>query len=381
MQCDYVDAGRCHSCTLMGVPYADQLADLQRAVASILGTHVEEGAWLPPIASPESGFRNKAKLAVGGTTAAPTFGILDGDLRGVDLRRCGLYEPGLHDAVLRLAEAVPEIGLQPYDAAARQGELKHLLVTASPAGELMVRVVLRSTNQLGRVRRSLPLLQERLPGLRVLSVNLQPAHAAVLEGDEEVVLTDADTLPMPVADVVLHLGTRSFFQTSTPMADALYRQAGDWIQAAAPRRMWDLYCGVGGFALHAAHRARAASRELDVLGIEVSPEAIRSARRSAAELGLGAARFVDGDARSLAAHEDSRPDLVVVNPPRRGIGADLARQLDAGPAGTVVYSSCNPVTLARDLDAMPGMRVTAARTVDMFPQTRHAEVLVLLTRR
>ncbi|MTB71527.1 methyltransferase domain-containing protein [Arsenicicoccus cauae] len=381
MQCDYFDAGRCRSCTLMGVPYPTQLADKQRAVADVLADHVTADAWLDPQASREEGFRNKAKLAVAGTTSAPTFGILDAGGEGVDLRRCGLYEPGLHEAVLALAEVVPALGLQPYDVRARQGELKHLLVTHSPTGELMVRFVLRSTNQLGRLRRGLPTILAALPRARVLSANVQPRHAAVLEGDDEVVLTDADTLPMHVAGMTLHLGTRSFFQTNTSVADALYTQAGDWILAARPTDLLDLYCGVGGFALHAAVRARAAHRSLRTTGVEVSPEAISSARRSADELGLTSALFVDGDATSHALRPSSGPDLVVVNPPRRGIGTGLADRLERSSASTVIYSSCNPATLARDLADMPSWRVAAARLFDMFPQTTHAEILVHLQRR
>ncbi|AKT51864.1 methyltransferase domain-containing protein [Arsenicicoccus sp. oral taxon 190] len=376
MQCDYFDAGRCRSCTLMGVPYAPQLADKQRTVEAALAGRVPGSAWHTPHASRESGFRNKAKLVVGGTTAAPTIGILDRGGEGVDLRGCGLYEPGLHQAVLTLAELLPELGLQPYAVPRRQGELKHLLVTHSPTGQLMIRFVLRSTNQLGRLRRGLPALLAALPTTRVVSVNLQPAHAAILEGDDELVLTPEDTLPMPVGGVTLHLGTRSFFQTNTAVAAALYRQAGDWIQAAAPRLLWDLYCGVGGFALNAARRGAVAQ----VLGIEASAEAIRSARRSAAELGLASADFVTGDATVLAAQADPQPDLVVVNPPRRGIGADLAGWLERSGATSVVYSSCNPTTLARDLDAMPSWRVADARLFDMFPQTDHAEALVRLER-
>ena len=380
MQCDYFDAGRCRSCTFMGVPYTEQLADKQRTVADVLAGHVPEDAWLDPRPSRESEFRNKAKLVVAGTTAAPTFGILDAGGAGVDLRGCGLYETGLHEAALALAEVVPRLGLQPYDVRGRQGELKHLLVTHSPTGELMVRFVLRSTNQLGRLRRGVPVLLEALPQIRVLSANLQPRHAAVLEGDEEVLLSEADTLPMPVAGVTLHLGTRSFFQTNTSVAESLYAQAGDWVLDAQVGTLWDLYCGVGGFALHAADRACASGRSIQVLGIEVSPEAISSARRSADELGLGTARFIDGDATSLALEADSRPDLVVVNPPRRGIGGPLARWLEESPASTVIYSSCNPATLARDLADMPSWQVTAARLFDMFPQTAHAEVLVRLQR-
>ncbi|MFC6706936.1 hypothetical protein [Flexivirga alba] len=144
MQCDYFDAAACRSCTLMGESYAAQVRDLQATVADTLAERVAPGNWDEPATGPESHFRNKAKLAVGGTRQAPTFGILDRGGHGVDLRDCGLYEPGLHQAVLQLAGFVTDLGLTPYDVPRRTGELKHLIVTHSPDGESMIRFVLRS---------------------------------------------------------------------------------------------------------------------------------------------------------------------------------------------------------------------------------------------
>src|SRR5690606_2956169 len=117
-------------------------------------------------------------------------------------------------------------------------------------GQLMVRFVLRSPGQLPRVRELLEPLGAALPGTRVVSVNLQPEHKAVLEGAEELVLTAEATLPMRLGPVTLHLRPQSFFQTNTTVAAALYRQAQEWVGQAAPGSLWDLYCGVGGFALH-----------------------------------------------------------------------------------------------------------------------------------
>lgn len=384
MQCDYFDAGVCRSCTLMGVPYADQLARTQAGVAAHLAAHVPADQWLPAQPSRESAFRNKAKLVVGGRKGAPTVGILDPHGRGVDLRRCGLYEPPLHEAVLTLADLLAGSGLTPYDVPSRQGELKHLLVTVSPDAELMVRVVLRSPGQLARVRELAGPLARALPGLRVLSVNLQPEHKAVLEGPEELVLTEQDTLPMRVNGLVLHLGTRSFFQTNTAVAAALYAQVAAWVDGLdggrGPRVLWDLYCGVGGFALHCAAPGR------QVLGVEVSPEAVAGARRSARELDLPGTRFRAGDATALlpgagTADDPDAPDTVVVNPPRRGLGARLAQRLESAPVEHLVYSSCNARSLDADLDRMPSWRVEQARLFDMFPQTEHHEVAVLLGRR
>lgn len=373
MQCDYYDAGACRSCAWLPTAYDAQLEAKQVHAAELLAPWPDL-AWLPPVRSAESGFRNKAKMVLGGTVERPTLGILDGDGRGTDLRECGLHDASLAAALPVLADFVTLARLTPYDVPARAGELKHVIATVSPDGELMVRFVLRSTEALPRVRKHLPALAERLPGLRVASVNLQPQHAALLEGPEEVALL-GETLPVRLDDVTLHLGPQGFFQTNTDVAAALYRQAAAWAAEAQPTSVWDLYCGVGGFALHLAGDGRR------VHGVEVSTDAVAAARRSAAEAGLADVSFEAGDATAWAGAQQEHPDLVVVNPPRRGIGADLAAVLERGSAAGLLYSSCNPVTLARDLAAMPSLRPVRARVFDMFPHTAHQEVLVLCQRR
>lgn len=373
MECVHFDAGECRSCTLMGVPHERQVRDLEAQVRDVLAGVVADSCWEASFVGAGSAFRNKAKLAVGGTKEEPTFGILDGDRRGVSLPGCGLYELPLKAALDTLVPAVAELGLAPFDVRARQGELKHLIVTGSPAGELMVRFVLRSPGQVPRIRRGLPALREAVPGLKVVSVNIQPEHKAVLEGEEEIGLTEEASLPMTLDDITFHLRPRSFFQTNTEVAAALYRTARTWVAEADPASVLDLYCGVGGFALNAA---LAPGRARRVHGVEIAPDAVASAQRSAAEGGLDVT-FAVGDARVLTEIDH---ELVVVNPPRRGIGEDLCAAIELAAPEHVVYSSCNSTTLAKDLAMVPGYRVVRAQLFDMFPQTAHHEVMVRLER-
>ena len=400
------DAGTCRSCPHLLLPLSDQLAAKQSRVASLLAEQVPVDLWEEPAASAPERFRNKAKMAVAGTTARPTLGILDGAGHGVDLRTCPLHVPAIEAALPVLADLVTDLGLHPYDVPGRRGELKHVLVTASPDDDLMVRFVLRSRRHLSRLRAALPDLQRSLPQLAVAGVNIQGVHQAVIEGPEEIVLTEEDRLLMRLSlsspgpgssagrgaddvELPLYLPTRSFFQTNTVVAEALYATARAWGEESAPARVWDLFCGVGGFALALAAPGRR------VLGVEVSAPAIDGARDAAALMGLDPAlvRFEAGDARLLdpAVPGDGgvgapgtagaqRPDLLVVNPPRRGIGEQLAGRIEASGVERVLYSSCNPRTLAADLTHLPSMRVARARLFDMFPHTDHAEVLVELVR-
>lgn len=377
MRCPHFEAGRCRSCTLLPIPYAVQLADKQARARAALDPHVPVAAWDSPHASPEFGFRNRAKLVVGGAPGAVTLGILDTQRRGIDLRDCGLYEPALAAALPPLAALLDDLRLLPYDVAKARGELKYVHVTASPDGDLMVRCVLRSDRQAARVRAALPSLHASLPGLRVLSLNYLPDHVALLEGPDEEVLTSERTLPMRLPRLTLRLGPRSFFQTNTTVAAALYAQASAWIEQAAGDTLLDLFCGVGGFALHAALLPSPPA----VHGVEVSEDAIVSARHTAAGLRAQGrlTRSVTFDAAdATSALTDA--DTIVVNPPRRGLGRALTADLDKAPARTLIYSSCDPRSLAADLSAMPSWQVRRARLFDMFPQTTHAEVLVLAER-
>ena len=415
--CQLHDASLCRSCPNLDLPLAQQLQLKQSAVQATLAGQVETAAWLEPFASAPSHFRNKAKLAVSGTTHAPVLGLVDRFDNGTDLTSCPLHVNEIKAALAPLTRAITRMGLQPYSIVKRRGELKHVLITASANGQLMVRFVLRSTAQLPAIRKGAPRLQSELPGLRVLSVNIQPRPAAILEGEREIILSQDSTLDMPLylpelggdgvvvnnkkSVLPLVLPPQSFFQTNSGVAAGLYAQARAWArdyaggQAGAltgepgadgaypdaiqsSQSIWDLYCGVGGFALALAQPGA------QVLGVEVSAPAIDGARTAAAQLSLTSpqVRFEAGDASVLDAsgqvYGHDKPDLLVVNPPRRGIG-ELAASIEDSGIQRVLYSSCNPASLAKDLEVMSSYRVRRARLFDMFPHTNHAEVLVELT--
>ncbi|WP_424823571.1 methyltransferase domain-containing protein, partial [Rothia aeria] len=318
MECAYYRESLCRSCTNIETPYPAQLAAKQADARRLLAAYPHL-TWLEPVASDEAHFRNKAKLVVGGSAQNPSLGIVDyRSGRATDLSECSLYIEPIERAIPVLHELIQRADLTPYDIPARRGELKNILVTASETGELMVRFVLRSKKLLVPIRRQLGWLQERLPKLAVLSVNLLREHVALIEGDEEIILTDRQTLPMRVNGMSLHLRPQSFFQTNTQIAQAMYAQGREWVGQVQPRTLWDLYCGVGGFALHAAQVMHG-----EVTGIEISAEAIRSAQRTVAEQGLEGVKFAAGDATEFAVNAREIPEMLVVNPPRRGIGERL----------------------------------------------------------
>lgn len=336
-------------------------------------------------------------MVVSGSAQAPLLGILDADQRGVDLTGCPLYPDALAASFPPIAAFIARAGLTPYDVRRRRGELKFVLVTwASHSDRLMVRFVLRSEGLVPRIREHLPELLTALPQIEVVSVNLQPEHNAIVEGEKEMVLTQRTTLEMELNGRIFYLPPRAFFQTNTDVAAQLYEQARRWGEQVGPHMVLDLFCGVGTFALHLADGVRT------ILGVESNGDAVDGARQSAERLATSSWRthpaFVCLDAsqidpgpllaergvgpRPLPAERGVDPDraLVIVNPPRRGIGEALARGLNECGARWVVYSSCLVESLARDLRSMARFKLRSARLLDMFPHTNHYEVIVLLER-
>ncbi|UDJ80828.1 23S rRNA (uracil(747)-C(5))-methyltransferase RlmC [Kosakonia oryzae] len=375
MQCALYDAGRCRSCQWIEQPFITQLTakmdDLHHLLA---GLPVAE--WRTPVSGPEQGFRNKAKMVVSGSVEKPLLGMLHRDGTPEDLTDCPLYPDSFVPVFAALKPFIARAGLTPYNVARKRGELKYLLLTESQQdGGMMLRFVLRSEAKLAQLRAALPWLQTQLPQLQVISVNIQPVHMAIMEGETEIFLTEQQALAENFNGVPLWIRPQSFFQTNPVVASALYATARDWVRALPVAHMWDLFCGVGGFGLHCA------TPEMRLTGIEIAPEAIACATQSAQVLGLHNLHFQALDSTQFATAQQDAPDLVLVNPPRRGIGAELCGYLSHMAPPFIVYSSCNAQSMAKDIRRLPGYRIERVQLFDMFPHTAHYEVLTLLIRR
>ncbi|WP_347291087.1 23S rRNA (uracil(747)-C(5))-methyltransferase RlmC [Kluyvera georgiana] len=375
MQCALYDADRCRSCQWIERPIAEQLAakmaDLQTLLA---GSTV--GDWCAPVCGPEQAFRNKAKMVVSGSVERPLLGMLHRDGTPEDLTDCPLYPPSFASVFAALKPFIARAGLTPYNVARKRGELKYLLLTESQLdGGMMLRFVLRSENKLEQLRAALPWLQAQLPQLKVITANIQPVHMAIMEGEQEIFFTEQQALAERFNGVPLWIRPQSFFQTNPTVASALYATARDWVRALPVNHMWDLFCGVGGFGLHCA------TPEMTLTGIEIAPEAIACAKQSAAELGLDKLHFQALDSTQFATAQADIPQLVLVNPPRRGIGKALCDYLSEMAPQYIIYSSCNAQTMAKDITHLPEYRIEKVQLFDMFPHTAHYEVLTLLVKR
>lgn len=415
MFCEYFEAQVCRSCPLMGVPYSQQVRDKERASRRALASLDRPSSrrnptqppaaksrfeWLPTYRSPQKEFRNKAKMVVSGSKKSIVLGLAPTKdfPAGVDLQSCPLYAPAIRAAFAPIRAWLQRLGARPYNIATAKGEVKYVLVSANPAGELMVRLVLRSKAALHRIENTWSELQAELPHLRVFSVNIQPEHTTVIEGREEIILSEEKYIHMPGIGTDLWLAPGAFFQTNTAASKAMYTQAAAWSRELQPETAWDLYCGVGGFAF-----ALSSAGVAQVTGVEVVGPAIDGAKKAVAEMagataasavgqgvektlessrGDAVARphFITADATKWATNQKLvPPDLVVVNPPRRGLGPELSSWLEHSGIPHLIYSSCFQETLVEDLRRMRSYRITAAKLVDMFPHTSHVETVVLMS--
>ena len=374
MHCALYDAGRCRSCQWLELPVSQQLADKMADLRALLAD-APVAEWCAPVCGPESGFRNKAKMVVSGSVERPLLGMLHRDGAPEDLTDCPLYPQSFAPVFAALKPFIARAGLTPYNVARRRGELKYILLTESRLdGGMMLRFVLRSETKLAQLRAALPELQALLPQLQVITANIQPVHMAIMEGEREIFLTDQQALAENFNGVPLWIRPQSFFQTNPAVASRLYATARDWVRQLPVNHMWDLFCGVGGFGLHCA------TPEMRLTGIEIAPEAIACAKQSAAELGLHNLHFQALDSTQFATGEGEIPDLVLVNPPRRGIGDELCAYLSRMAPEFIIYSSCNARTMAKDIARLAGYRIERVQLFDMFPHTAHYEVLTLLVR-
>ena len=366
--CSHYAAKKCTSCTTIDIDYAKQIEAKESFLHELLDSF-EPHIWHESVKSPLFGFRNKAKMV-----AIPSAkGVLLGLNTHTSLIDCPLYPKEMQDVLYSVQSWLRELDIKAYDVPKKKGELKYVLLTRSSYdGSMMLRFVLRSHGIIPRLKKALERLRAQCPQLKVISVNIQNDHKAVIEGDEEIFLSEAHTLEERLNSIPLFIRPKSFFQTNTDVAQQLYAKAAKIVDEIDAKNIWDLFCGVGGFALHCASEGR------HITGIEIEQEAIACAKASACELGFESLHFKALDTANFSKTKGDTPDVIIVNPPRRGLGKELCEWLESIKAPHILYSSCNPETLARDLKELKGYKLMQVQLFDMFPHTQHYEVLNLL---
>lgn len=314
-------------------------------------------------------------MVVTGSVEVPIIGLAGEESldQGRELLECPIHHPKLNEVIAGLPEFIREYQLHPYRIAERKGELKGVIAFYSPdSDEMYLRFILRSQECVSRIRKLLPKLQAKFPALVVVTANIQPIPHAILEGPEEIYITERREIRHRIAEHEFKLAPGAFVQTNSEVATRLYATAAEWIRDSGVERVCELFCGQGAFSFFAAKHAK------KIMGIDINPDGVKAANETAREQGLTHLKFISADAATVGDELRAfQPDLVLVNPPRRGLGAALDF-----PPGNLIYSSCSLDSLTADLVKLSEKyRIEKAQIFDMFPHTEHFELLIFLAPR
>ncbi len=377
--------GQCGGCVWRHVTYEaesrykqDWVRDTLRRVGGITA----EPLPLLAAAQPDR-YRNKAQFPVapdGPPGDKPLLGFFaPRSHRIVPVRDCMLQPESFQPVLNAIARWMAENRVPAYDETSHSGLVRHIYIRqGAVSGQMMVCLVCRH-GKLPAVPALITAVREAAPQLASLSVNVNPEKTNVILGRRGYVLWGDDGIEDTLCGLRFRLSPRSFYQVNHTQAERLYRTAAELAGLTGKETLLDLYCGTGTIGLSMARQAG------QIIGVEVVPEAVEDARRNAQINGIDNARFLCGDAAQAAeqlAAERIHPDVVVVDPPRKGCDAELIDTITKMAPRRLVYVSCDPATLARDLArfAHLGYVARAVQPVDLFPRTAHCEVVTLITR-
>jgi 23S rRNA (uracil1939-C5)-methyltransferase len=376
--------GRCGGCRLQHLSYPAQLAFKAKQVRDCLERlgNLADFELRPILAAPDPyGYRNKMEFTVAQAKGEPIVGLHEANRYDavLDIERCLLQSETMNTLLDEMRHQARTRGLPVWDGATEQGLLRFVsLREGRRTGDAMVNIVAASPD-LERLAPVADALRARVPATASVVLNVNAKKASVAVGSEEHVLLGRETITESLGGLSFQVSANSFFQTNTVQAERLFALVQAACESEGHETIFDLYSGTGAISLLLARGCRR------VYGIEVAPAAVADAVRNARANGIENCTFLTGEVRHVLPAliaDGIRADTVVADPPRAGFHPKALGTLAAlGPA-RIVYVSCNPSTLARDVGDLVrrGYRLEWVQPVDMFPQTPHIEAVARLRR-
>lgn len=388
--------GTCGGCKWQMLPYKQQLAYKQQQVTDQLSRigNVELPAIEPILGSAdERYYRNKLEFTFS-TARYRTFEEIEARTEKFEPEPAlGFHAPGLFDKVVEvhqcylqpeptntlltvLRDYTKERNLPYYDYKKQYGWLRNVVLRVATTGEVLVNLVMHHEDEAER-EALLQHMQDNIPGITSLNYTLNGKMNDSIHDLDVHCWYGKDHIVEKLENFSFKISPKSFFQTNTKQAEALYRVAREFAGLTGTETLYDLYCGTGSIGIFCSAGAK------KVIGIEVVEDAIKDAWQNAAMNGLTHCQFYAGDVEKICTDaffaEHGRPDVIITDPPRAGMTEKLIQQLLKMRAPRVVYVSCNPATQARDLQLLDeAYRIVRLRPVDMFPHTHHIENVALL---
>ena len=376
LPCPY--AKKCGACTLQNLPYEDQLRVKQAGLVRLLGRfgRVER---IVGMKDPLH-YRNKVQAAFRSKSGKVISGVYQsGSHHIIEVEECMLEDTAAAPILATVRKLCASMKIKPYDLVTGQGFLRHVLIRRGfQTGQIMV-VLVTTPGEFRGERAFVNELCRRHPEITTVVHNINPTDTPLFLGNVSKTLHGDGFITDYLCGLSFRISPRSFYQVNPIQTELLYKKARELAALTGRERVIDAYCGTGTIGLVLASGAR------EVIGVEVNRDAVADAKVNAAENGIKNAVFYAADAGEFM-HEMAKnrehADVVMLDPPRAGCSQKFLQALLTLAPRRIVYISCNPETLARDLHTLVrgGYNVNKIQPVDMFPYTSHVESLVCLTR-
>ena len=373
---------RCGGCALRHMDYEQELALKQAHVQSCLTRIGGQTISALPItgAAQTDGYRNKVQFPVQEQERRPVAGFFSGKThRVIPVRHCRI-QPDCADAIRGAVLAwMEQYHIRAYDEQTHTGYIRHIYIRfGAESGQILVCIVANCA-QLPKKKQLVAALLAAEPGITTIVFSPNTKKGNTVLGTEFHPLYGDGTITDMLCGLQFRLSAPAFYQVNHAQAERLYEKAVQLTGLTGNETVLDLYCGTGTITLCLARHAKKA------IGVEIVPQAIEDAKFNAAQNGMENAEFFcmdAGQAAKMLADRRTRPDVIVVDPPRKGVSADVIEAISAMAPQRVVYVSCDPATLARDLKLLTaaGYTLQTAEAFDLFPRCAHVETVVLLSK-
>ncbi len=373
--CPY--AKKCGGCDYQRMSYEEQLKEKQNYVEA----QIKKFCKVKPIVGMEHpyNYRNKVHavfdIAKGGTIISGVYRAGTHDVVNID--EC-MIEDAKSDAIIRdIRGLLRSFKIKTYDEDTGYGLLRHVLIRRGfNSGEIMVVLVLGSPI-LPSKNNFVKALRKLHPEITTVVINVNDKRTSMVLGEKETVIYGKGYIEDTLCGCTFRISPKSFYQVNPVQTEVLYNKAIEYAHLIGKERVIDAYCGIGTIGLIASAKAG------EVIGVELNPDAVRDAIRNAKRNQIKNVRFYNADAGKFMVEMTDSVDVVFMDPPRAGSDEAFLSSVVRLAPKRVVYVSCNPETLARDLKYLTrhGYAVEEATPVDMFPWTKHVETVALLTRK
>ncbi len=370
------ESAECCGCPLIAMKYAEQKTWKRGMVLSELSKYPDlAGITVHTMLSPINliHYRSTAKLTVAGKFSDPFIGIYRRASHDVyDLEQCPLHHPLINKVVDAVRKGISKCKVPVYNPQSKMGLLRYLVVRVSVSEKKAMVVFVTAKRSYNEIHHLSRYVQQQVPEIQVMAQNVNSSEGNVIMGQKDYFLTTQHHLVEKIGDISFRISPRSFFQVNNSGAELIYSQVREWAALTGTETVLDMYCGIGGIGMFLSAQAG------QVIGVEVVEDAVADAALNAKVNNIRNCRFEAGDAAELLdeMYEDKqRLDVAVLNPPRKGCEQKVLERVAALGPRAIIYVSCSPASLARDLMVLKGLGYVCReiQPVDMFPQTVHVE--------